>query len=240
MAAAETKVPKPRGQMRSSYRAREWRISTRATLLSARRYSIFVKIMKGALPLAALALVAAVLVYVLQPRDAAHMALTFERLSQVKDDLSMIKPRLTGVDDNGMPFVITAARATQEARGSDRVRLEDVAADISMKDGTLLHVTAVKGVVDTKTHVFEVSGGMRMLSMNGYDARTESAVADLKAGTVHGEHGIEADGSFGRITAQRFALDRDTRRLRFTGNVHMVLNPKAIGPQREPERGTLQ
>jgi len=214
---------KPRKETRLSYRAREWRISPRATLMSARRYSIFVKFMKGALPLAALALGVVVLVYALQPRDAGRMAMTFERLGRVEGDLAMIKPRLSGIDNDGLPFVLTAARATQEARGSDRVRLEDVTADISLKDGTSLHVTAVTGVVDTKTHVLQVSGGMHLISEN-YDARTQSAVADLKAGTVHGENGIEAQGTFGSITAQRFVLDRESRQLRFSGAVHMVID----------------
>ena len=127
-------------------------------------------------------------------------------------------------------------RAIQEARGSDRVRLEDVAADLSLKDGTALHVTAVKGVVDTKTHVLEVSGGMHLTSKTGYDARSQSAVADFRAGTVHGESGIEAEASFGRITAERFALNRDTRQLRFSGNVHMVLYAnKTIPIKRTPQ-----
>jgi lipopolysaccharide export system protein LptC len=218
--------PKFRGELRSTYRSREWRISPRATLLSARRYSVFVKFMKGALPMAALSLGIAVLVYAVQPRDPGRLALTFERLGRVQDDLAMIKPRLTGVDDDGMPFVVTAARAIQEARGSDRVRLEDITAEVSLKDGTPLHVTAAKGVVDTKTHVLEVSGGMRMLSPDGYDVRTAAAVADLKAGTVRGDRGIDARGKFGHITSQQFALNRETRQLRFSGNVHMVIDNK--------------
>lgn len=234
--ALTTEKPEPRPEARPSYRAHHWRISPRATLMSARRYSMFVKFMKGVLPLAALGLGVAVLAYVLQPRDGRRMAMTFESLSRVEGDLTMIKPRLTGTDDDGMPFVVTAATAMQEGRGSDRVRLEDVAADINLKDGTALHVTAAKGVVDVKTHVMEVSGGMRLISKDGYDARTESAVADLKAGTVHGEHGVDAQGNFGRITAERFALNRDTRQLQFSGNVHMVLT----GMSTVPIRGTSE
>ena len=236
MPPVQPETAKPRKETRLSYRAREWRISPRATLMSARRYSIFVKFMKGALPLAALALGGVVLAYALQPRDAGRMALTFERLGRVEGDLAMIKPRLSGIDNDGLPFVVTAARAIQEARGSDRVRLEEVTADISLKDGTSLHVTEAKGVIDTKTHVLQVSGGMHLMSKTGYDARTLSAVADLRAGTVHGENGIEAEGSFGRITAQRFALDRETRQLRFWGDVHMVLD----GDKTIPTRGTVQ
>ena len=224
MPAAKTEKPKSRIDERLSYRAHEWRISPRATLLSAQRYSVFVKFMKGALLVAAVALGAAVLIYALQPRDAGRLAMTFERIGRVEGDLAMINPRLSGTDDDGLPFLVTAASAIQEGRGSDKVRLADVVADISLKDGTMLHVTAAGGTVDTKTHVLEVSGGMRLVSQDGYDARTQSAVADLKSGTVHGENGIEAEGNFGRITAERFALNRDSRQLRFSGNVRMLLN----------------
>jgi lipopolysaccharide export system protein LptC len=223
MATVPSDKPKTRSAMGASYRAREWRISPRATLLSARRYSVFVKFMKGALPMAALALAVVVLVYVLQPRETGRMALTFERMGRVEGDLAMVKPRLSGTDDDGLPFLLTAQSAVQEERGSDRVRLEGVAADISLKDGTALHVTAAKGVVDTKRHLLDVSGGIHVTSQDGYDARTESAKADLKAGTLHGESHIEAEGKLGRITAERFALNRETRQLRFSGHVQMLI-----------------
>jgi len=235
MAPVPNDKPKTRNAMGVSYRAREWRISPRATLLSARRYSVFVKVMKGALPMAALALGVVVLVYVMQPRETGRMALTFERLGRVEGDLAMVKPRLSGTDDDGLPYLVTAASAVQEERGSNRVRLESVVADISLKDGTALHVTATKGVADTKLHLLDVSGGIRVTSQDGYDARTESAKADLKAGTLHGESHIVAQGKLGRITAERFALDRETRQLRFSGNVQMLIyNSKSL-----PLRKTL-
>jgi lipopolysaccharide export system protein LptC len=206
-----------------SYRALQFRISPRETLATIRRYSMFVMVMKGALPSAALGLGIAVLVYAMQPRDANRMALTFERMGKIENDLAMVMPRLTGIDDDGYPFVVTAATAVQEARGSDMVRLEDVTAEISLKEGKL-HVEAARGVVDTRQHLLDISGGIRLTSEDGYDARSPAAKADLKAGTVRGDNGIEATGSFGRITADRFTMNRDTRQLRFTGNVRMLLN----------------
>jgi len=233
MATLPSDKPKARSGIAASYRAREWRISPRATLLSARRYSVFVKFMKGALPMAALALAVLVLVYVLQPREAGRMALTFERLGRVEGDLTMLKPRLSGTDNDGLPFMVSAASAVQEQRGSDRVRLEGVVADISLKDGTALHLTAAKGVVDTKRHLLEVSSGIHVTSQDGYDARTESAKADLKTGTLHGESRIEAQGKFGRITADRFALNRETRQLQFSGNVQMLIDKTTTAPLRK-------
>ena len=212
-----------RAAARVSYRSLQFRISPRATLATIRRYSMFVTVMKGALPWPRSALGIAVLVYALQPRDTNRMALTFERMGTIENDLAMVMPRLTGVDDDGFPFVVTAATAVQEARGSDMVRLEDVTAEITLKEGKL-HVEAASGLVDTRQHLLDVSGGIRLTSDDGYDARTPAAKADLKAGTVRGENGIEATGAFGRITADRFTMNRTTRQLRFTGNVRMVLN----------------
>jgi len=228
MADSETKADDttgdaPKARPTLSYRTLQWHISPRETLKRIRRYSFFVMFMKGALPVGAIALAVAVLVYVIQPRDANQMAITFEKMGKVENDLAMVNPRLTGTDNEGFPFIVTAATAVQEARGSDRVRLEDVNADISLKE-TTLHVTAARGVVDTKLHLLDVSGGIRLISDDGYDARTASASADLKAGTVHGESGIEAKSKLGSITAQRFTMNRATRQLHFTGNVHMVLN----------------
>ena len=222
--------PERRERERTTFRGLDWTIATRANLLSARRYSVFVKVMKGALPLAAVGLGIAVIAYVLQPRENGRMAMTFERLSKVENDLAMIKPRLTGVDDQGLPFVVTALSASQVSRGSDSVELNDVTADISLKDGTSLHVTAGKGLVDTKSHVMQLSGGIHLTTTDGYDARTASANADLKAGTVHGEQPIEADGKFGHITAQRFAMNRDKRQLLFTGRVRMLLRGVPTNP----------
>lgn len=225
----ETLEKPPTGQppsekpARLSYRSLQFRISPRETLATIRRYSIFVAFMKGALPMAALGLGIAVLVYAMQPRDTNRMALTFERMGSIENDLAMVMPRLTGVDDEGFPFVVTAASAVQESRGSDLVRLEEVNAEITLKEGNV-HVEAARGLVDTRQHLLDVSGGIRVTSEDGYDARTPAAKADLRTGTVRGENGIEATGTFGRIRADRFTMNRTTRQLRFTGNVRMVLN----------------
>jgi lipopolysaccharide export system protein LptC len=212
-----------------SYRARQFRVAARATLRGARRYSIFVRFMKGALPLAAISLAVVVLVYVLQP-PPARVQMAFQQLASLSDDLSMQNPRLSGTDNDGQPFVISAGRAMPETKGSDRVKLQDIVADFSLRDGTAIHVTAGTGVVDTRTRLLQMSGGIRLVSQNGYDATTRSAVADLRTGKIHGESGIDANGAFGRITAQRFAMDRSSRQLHFWGNIRMLVNPGVLSP----------
>lgn len=218
-----------------SYRAQQFRSAARATLRGAQRYSVFVRIMKGALPLTALGLGILVLVYLLQP-PPSRMQMAFQRLSKLADDLAMDNPRLSGSDENGQPFVISARRATPGGSGADRVDLQDIVADFSLKDGTGIHLTAAGGLVDAKSRVLNLSGGVHITAQNGYDAWTPSAVADLRRGTVQGEKGIVASGGFGHITAQRFAMNRDTRQFRFWGDIHMLLNPNDFQKQQGKSR----
>lgn len=207
-----------------SYMSRSRGQSQRETLVKAHRYSAFVRVMKRALPLAALALGLAVLGYALQPRETGRVTMTFERLGTIENDLAMVNPRLTGTNDEGLPFVVTAASAVQEGKGAQRVRLENVNAELTLSDGGLLRVRASKGVVDTASRQLEVSGGITFASADGLTAETQSALADLNTGIVSGTSQITATSKFGRITADRFTFNKDSRLLRFDGQVSTVLN----------------
>jgi lipopolysaccharide export system protein LptC len=196
----------------------------RETLHQARRYSSFVRFMKRILPLAALVLAIAVIGYAVQPRDTGQMALTFERMGAIENDLAMINPRLTGTDDNGLPFVVTASSALQLGPESERVQLENVNADLVLEDGTELNVIAAQGVIDNQTQTLDFYGGIELTTGDGYTAETETARADLRQGIVHGESPIAARGAMGNLTAQSFAFERQSGMLHFFGDVRMDLN----------------
>ncbi len=57
--------------------------------------------------------------------------MTYEKLGSIENDLAMIKPRLTGADGSGNPFVITADAAIQDAKNPKRARLRKVEADLT-------------------------------------------------------------------------------------------------------------
>ena len=108
---------------------RDWTARTRDTALNALRYSRFVTVMKRALPLAAALLILAIIAYSLVPRQNDRFKLTAEHVGTIANDLAMIKPRLTGTDHKGNPFVITADMAIQDAANVKRATLKNVQAD---------------------------------------------------------------------------------------------------------------
>src|SRR5215475_8432916 len=102
---------------------RDWTARSRGTVLEAIQYSQFVSLMKRALPIAAGAILVVILIYALLPRATDRITLTAERTGNLKNDLTMVKPRLTGADDDGNPFVITAEAAVQDPKDLHRARM---------------------------------------------------------------------------------------------------------------------
>ena len=94
----------------------DWSARARTTAIEALRYSRFVGLMKRRPALGAFLIIAAVLAFFFVQRMPRQLQMSYERLGRVENDLAMVKPRLTGADAKGNPFVITADMAVQDAR----------------------------------------------------------------------------------------------------------------------------
>jgi lipopolysaccharide export system protein LptC len=200
----------------------EWATQRRASATEVRRYSRFVVIMKRILPLAAAALLAAVVAYSLQSRqpDQAKLTLTFAQLGIVNNDLAMVKPRLTGVDGSGNPFVVTADKAVQYAHDPNRALLDNVEADLTLRDGNWLNATAPQGLLDAphaanqkcaKTtcpanQLLDMWGPIAVFSDNGYEIHTTFAHVDMGRGIVRGSKFVRGQGPMGTFYADSFVF----------------------------------
>ncbi|HTW33025.1 MAG TPA: LPS export ABC transporter periplasmic protein LptC [Rhizomicrobium sp.] len=192
-----------------------WIERQRASALDVQRYTRFVGIMKRALPMAAAALLAAVLAYSLQPRlqSTKKMTITFQQLHVLSNDLMMTKPRLTGVDGNGNPYVVTAEEAIQDAHNSKSAQLKKVEADLTTKDGTWVNLTATRGLLDDAKELLWLSGIIDVYSDNGYEAHTTAARVDMNTGSVVGDKFVWGQGAFGTFYADKFRIDRTVQRM---------------------------
>jgi lipopolysaccharide export system protein LptC len=224
----EHAVAEPLGQSPIMRGARDWGARRRASARQAERYSRFVIIMKRALPLAAAALVAAVLVYALQPRPekSGGVAMTFQRLGIVNDDLAMLKPRLTGADDEGDPYLITADEAIQDRNDAKRATLRNVQGDVTLKDGTWISTVAPRGRLNAKKRLLALDGAIAVYSDNGYEMHTTAAQIDMHNSTIAGNQTVSGQGPFGIFRADRFRLDRRGREVFLYGNVRMSIDAR--------------
>ena len=201
----------------------DWSARARSTAMDALRYTQFVGVMKRALPVAAFAVIAAVLAFFFAARQPSKFSMTYEKLGSIENDLAMIKPRLTGADTNGNPFVITADAAIQDARNPKRARLRKVEADLTTDKNGWVNANAADGVVDMKAGSLELSGGIDVFSDSGYTLHSKAASFDLNKWTVEGHSEVTGQGPMGTMRADRFHYDRDNHQLTLDGNVKMTL-----------------
>ena len=213
-----------RGQgHRLNYGVRQdWSARARSTALQALRYTQFVGVMKRALPAAAFAVITAVLAFFFIQRQPAKLAMTYEKMGTLQNDLTMTKPRLTGVDQKGNPFVITAEAAVQDAKNPKRARVTKVEADLQTAKGWV-NANAGDGMVDMVAGLLELSSGIAVYADTGYELHSQSASVDLKRGIVHGHNEIHGQGPSGTMRADQFHYDRAAGLLTLQGHVHMVI-----------------
>jgi lipopolysaccharide export system protein LptC len=219
-AVAEPLAPLPK---RGGRTGREWTPRMRGTALDALRYTRFVAIMKRTLPIIAGMLVAAVLAYSFIPRSPDRVTMTYDYLGKIDNDLAMMKPRLTGSDAKGNPFVITADVAVQDRRNTRRARLKNVQADMTLDQQRWISATATTGLFDMNASTLALAGGISVYSDSGYEMHTGIGNIDIKRGVFHGPGEVHGQGPLGTFRADRFQIDRATRQMLLIGNVHMTM-----------------
>ena len=151
------------GGARSFRPGYDWSARVRTTAMEALRYSRFVALMKRLLALGAFLIIAAVLAFFFVQRLPRQLQMSYEQLGQIKNDLAMMKPRLSGADAKGNPYVITADMAVQDAHNPKKASLKNMEADLALDSKNWLNARARTGMVDMNTGQLELTRRHRCL-----------------------------------------------------------------------------
>lgn len=188
------------------------------------RYSRFVGLMKLILPLTALLLVALVVVWPQFQPDKEPMRIGYAEMeSQGATAGLMNQPRFTALDQDNQFYTVTAILAQQPDPKSDIVILDKPAADVALKDGSWLAVSAESGVFRQEDRTLTLEGGVTLFHDGGYELRTKTAFVNLKKGTAEGDAPVAGQGPIGLLTAQGFRIDRNKETVYFTGKARMTI-----------------
>ena len=193
------------------------------------RYSRYVNFMKFILPLTALALVAAIMIWPqLQVMDTSFsIALSNAKLS-TKEGLSMVNARFVGVDLKKQPFSITADIAKNLLKDITQIELEMPKADITISDGSWLVLTANSGVFYQKRKILNLEGAVNLFHDSGYEFKTKKANIDLNRGIAISNEPVKGQGPFGQLQAEGFRIENKGNKISFSGKSTLILFPKAL------------
>ena len=186
------------------------------------RYNRFVGMMKLLLPLLALGLVVAVVIWPNEFRDAAGFHLAYvDNNNDGAAELTMLRPRYLGTDARNRPFVVTADRATQDPDDQRLITLVRLQADMAMTDGRWFTVLADHGTYHQQQQVLRLIGGINLFSDQGYEFNAQTVDIDLNKGLAVSNKPVFGQGPFGTLRADRLEIEDFGQRLLFQGNVKM-------------------
>lgn len=162
------------------------------------------------------------------PRLFADTALIVTPVTDLRRDelsLQMVNARYTGTDGKNRPYVIAADTATQDPTDLWRVRLDQLRANITLRDGTWLSINARTGVWHQKQKVLKLLGGINIFSDIGYELRAEDARIDLERGHAASDHPVRGEGPLGLVQARNFEVSDYGDVIRFGGGVKLTVLP---------------
>ncbi len=196
-------------------------------------YTRFVNLMKMVLPLVALVLISLVLVWPhLKPATNKFKIGIAALKTQFTKDANMTNPRYVGTDRNQRPFSVTADIAKNLSKNSGAVEMEMPKADITLKDGSWLVLTAKEGIFNKDAKKLELQGAVNMFHDSGYEFRTAKLHVDLETGTATSSVPVQGQGPFGTLKSEGFRLVDRAQTIFFTGKTQMIIYPGIKGSKK--------
>ncbi len=189
-------------------------------------YSVFVGFMKILLPALAAGLILLVVVWPQLRQEEDGIRSGVGKLTQDQaQNLSMLNPRFDGIDEKNQPYRVTADEATQISPESPLIDLAMPKADITLKDGTWLALTANSGRYNRDGETLNLEGEVNLFHDRGFELRTESVRIDLSTGTAQGSQPVEGQGPTGTLHSEGLRILERGNHIIFTGRTRLVMYP---------------
>jgi lipopolysaccharide export system protein LptC len=137
--------------------------------------------------------------------------------------LTMQNPSLSGFNEDGTGYQVTAAKALQDVTNPRTVTLESVDGTMTKPDGSKVRVTADNGVFDSEEQWLELSNNIVVATDKGDHAYLNAARVDMKAGTIVSDEPVRAKANSGSIRAKSMEITDSGAHLLFKGKVVVEL-----------------
>ncbi len=201
---------------------------TSRQLMGVPRYLKMIGFSKLLIGMVVIALVTVVIVMPLANREETGMRIMMNELpvaqDQTDDTPKMGNPRFEGVDSKNNPFVVTADQAIQQDIST--VRLINLKAQITLKDGKWMAISANQGLLQIPHKKVLLDGKVEFTTAEGESFSTEQIMVNLGTGDAWGPKPVEAKAAMGTIRADSFQFSQSYEAIRFSNQVKLVIYPE--------------
>ena len=205
----------PLGAAAESLRARAFR--------QARRHSLLVRVLRLALPIGSLAIVAIYAFTLSVGWRIGPGRLNVGEVQLTADDLTMKNPSYFGLTKEGGRYEVRAKKAVVEFNKDAPIKLIDVDGDLMQANGVVTNLKAKHGLLDNAKSELELFDGIDIEASNGLKARLSRAKVFNKEHRIVSNHPVEVDMPTGRVRGATMTMRTDTKETTFVGNVAVHL-----------------
>ncbi len=191
------------------------------------KYSRFIKSLRVLLPLLAIGIMTLLFSWsTFQNPNIAPINTPIQEETPRSEAISkneLLSPRFESLDNNGQPFVITAARALQSTDEEGLMILENALGDLSMKDGHWLAVKSDQAAYTEASQRLLLRNDVQLFYDNGYTMRTQLLDINMNTSSAHTDTPVEISGPAGLIDAQGLKATGENEYLVFLGPARLTL-----------------
>jgi lipopolysaccharide export system protein LptC len=179
-----------------------------------RVYSWVVRVVRPLLVVLMLAVAAAVFLWP-SMMDQTVPVVTAPDPALARNEL--VAPHFTSRDDQGRPFTIEAARATQDLNDANQVMIEAPSGTLMLEDQQTVKVTAQRGVYHRERQALALEGAVVVVFDGDYTLKTDRLDLDLNAGIMSAPGHVGVTGQAGVLKGRAMTGARSSDHLVIEG-----------------------
>ncbi len=145
------------------------------------------------------------------------------------EELTMIRPRFDGLDKEGQPYTLTAERANQVDEEGTLVFMQQPAADVTLKNGRWVAISADGGRYFRLDERLELEGSVNLFQDDGYELRTDAVEVHLKAGEIDSNSPVSGQGPRGEMEGEGLSVKDDGKVVELKGRSRIKILPGGDG-----------
>lgn len=141
-------------------------------------------------------------------------------------DPTMINPRFQGVDKDDQTYNISATTAVKSK--DNILTLNDINADINLRDGSWVAMLAGKGIFTHTKNTLELSQDVSLFTYQGYEFFTPEVFVDIGKNAAYAHQPVKGNGPVGTLQADELEIQEKGNYAKFSGHVKVVLYPEGF------------
>lgn len=200
---------------------------------AAQRHSVRVRVLKTALPVAAIIVGAVFSWYTFLATPNTPVKVEVNNGGE-SGKLVMTSPHLNGYTKDNRPYSMTASKATQDAKNSGAISLEGISAELPVGEKGTAKVEATSGVYDNANGRLQLDKDFTVTTDDGLRAVLRSADVNLKSGQITTDKPVDIRSGSTHILADSMQVKDNGKVLIFENKVRMTVDGSVVSPNKAP------